>query len=108
MKDMKPFEEQCWKLSSLLLLSCYILFCKATVGQKALPCKNANFICQLNKSVCFQVANYSLRSDRSPLYPQHIIAISCIIAGAELMNREKDIKVCVNVLLFPDKEPQQM
>ncbi|XGW23001.1 hypothetical protein V3C99_005331, partial [Haemonchus contortus] len=51
-KDMAPFEEQCWK-----------------------------------------VANDSLRSDCSLLYPPHIIAIASIIVGAELMNREKDIKM---------------
>ncbi|EYC24695.1 hypothetical protein Y032_0013g2055 [Ancylostoma ceylanicum] len=42
---------------------------------------------------CWKVANDSLRSDCSLLYPPHIIAISCIIVGAELMNREKDIKM---------------
>ncbi|KAK6059874.1 hypothetical protein COOONC_02472 [Cooperia oncophora] len=51
-KDVAPFEEQCWK-----------------------------------------VANDSLRSDCSLLYPPHIIAIASIIVGAELMNREKDIKM---------------
>ncbi|KAK6726934.1 hypothetical protein RB195_004935 [Necator americanus] len=42
---------------------------------------------------CWKVANDSLRSDCSLLFPPHIIAISCIIVGAELMNREKDIKM---------------
>ncbi|VDO61174.1 unnamed protein product [Haemonchus placei] len=48
-----------------------------------------------------QVANDSLRSDCSLLYPPHIIAIASIIVGAELMNREKDIKKvydCVNTI----------
>ncbi|KAJ1368135.1 hypothetical protein KIN20_029204 [Parelaphostrongylus tenuis] len=69
-KDMQPFEEQCWKLSFLFSLHFFRIIV-----------------------LYLAVANDSLRSDCSLLYPPHIIAISCIIVGAELMNREKDIKM---------------
>ncbi|CAD6200098.1 unnamed protein product [Caenorhabditis auriculariae] len=41
---------------------------------------------------CWKVANDTLRCDVCLLFPPHIIGIACIIVGAELMNREKDIK----------------
>ncbi|PAV78069.1 hypothetical protein WR25_09265 [Diploscapter pachys] len=41
---------------------------------------------------CWKVANDSLRSDCALLFPPHVIALSSIIVGVELMGREKDIK----------------